>query len=266
MNTTSLLKAKLTIFIAVCRVAAAVSAIDVRKYGATFEAAADGITNDFAYAVGDHIGLVFTPPTCPYYSYHTNVGTYRGVSEGEPYGWFAGSEDDWSEIIARTDAAGGQSLLLETDAEILTNKLEKGVADEINTAIANEGAYFELEAKLVVSDVLDAGVSEGFHCVESGTPKSIVTFFTSHNETLLMLDSGSAAKFAIYAYCNDDNEHSPTNLVVFHAVMDASGGVTYTNEVFSSVHIDTTRYTKLRVEMKRIENPTASGDGYNVFL
>ena len=160
--------------------------------------------------------------------------TYRGVDAvtGEPIGWLAADEDE-SKIIA---ANGGQALQLNTDANTLTNKFASDVAETVNTALGSSGtAFFETEVKFVASDTPDAGIAGG----------------------------ADATKFAIYAYSDDQAETVTTNLVVFHGVMDAQGHVTYTNEVFGIV--DTEVYTKLRIEMKKIEDPENAGDYYNAF-
>ena len=191
---------------------------DVQAYGATFENAVNttvGELNDYAYQPNSGI---------------TNQN-YR--DEQAAKGWFAGSADDESKIIERVvDNVTQQALQLNTDANTLTNKFASGVAGAVNTAIANQGtAFFETEVKFVASDTLDAGIAGG----------------------------QDATKFAIYAYCNDtppEGETCTTNLVVFHAYEyeDEHGDIVtdYTNEVCKSVLIDTEVYTKLRVEMKRI--------------
>ena len=196
---------------------------DVQQYGATFEQTPVGtVVNDFAYTEGDGI---------------TNA-KYRVTQDvTDPYGWFAGSdESDESKVVARTDAAGGQALQLNTDSATLTNKLAKAVADEINAnGIAKAGAYFEMETKFVASDTPDAGIAGGT----------------------------DATKFAIYAYCDENATPCTTNLVVYHAYVNGNGDIDYTNEVFTSVNIDTEVYTKLRIEMKKID---AGSDGLmNVF-
>ena len=201
---------------------------DDQKYGATFENTAVATQNDFAYTVGDGI---------------TNV-KYRVVSGvDEPYGWLSGDpEQDESKIIARTDAAGGQALQLNTDASTLTNKFDETLAGQLNTGIADAGAFFETEVKFVPSDTLDAGITGG----------------------------QDATKFAIYAYVNENVEPNTTNLVVFHAYQDYEdesladkGYIGYTNEVFD-VDIDASVYTMLRVEMKKVTS-SGSGTTYNVF-
>ena len=162
------------------------------------------------------------------------AGAYRGTDNGNAYGWFQGSEDDESIVT-------NQYLLLNTDASTLTNKFSDTVAGELNTAIAADGAYFETEVKFVASDSDDAGIEGG----------------------------QDATKFAIYAYHDDADESNPTNLVVFHAYYDPldpalelNGGIGYTNEVISSVNIDVTKYTKIRVEMKQVD---VGGEALNIF-
>lgn len=194
---------------------------DSQQYGATFEQTPVGtVENDFAYTEGDGI---------------TNA-KYRVTQDvDKPYGWFSGSEEDESKIIA---ANGGHALQLNTDASTLTNKLAEAIADEINTnGIAKAGAFFETDVKFVASDTPDAGI-------EGGT---------------------DATKFAIYAYCNEEAETVTTNLVVYHGVM-GDLGITYTNEVFEDVTIDTEAYTKLRIEMKKLTDPNDPlQTQYNVF-
>ena len=247
----------------------ATSAAEVQKYGATFETAAGGVSNDFAYAVGDYIGGNY---------YNPDNNSYHGVADGEPYGWFAGGEDDESDIIARTDAAGGQALRLNTDVWTLTNKLQKGVADEITATIANGGcAYIEADVKFVPNDSLDIWILGGIggyrHAKSVLKLKDIGGFEPFWPPLFFVPASSTSPLFAIYAF-KDENEgyyhgnyyyHSTTNLVVYHGVMDANGGVTFTNEVFTSVNIDGTRYTKLRVEMKRLVDSKNPKVKYNVF-
>ena len=195
---------------------------DVQKYGATFESTANttvGELNDYAYELGSGI---------------TNQ-LYR--DEQAAKGWFPGSEEDESKIVARTDAAGGQALQLNTDASTLTNKFDATKAGELNAAItATSSAFFETDVKFVASDTPDSGIEGG----------------------------KDATKFAIYAYCDEEAETVTTNLVVYHAVMDANGDVTYTNEVFDTL-INTEVYTKLRIEMKKLADPENTEATYNVF-
>ena len=194
---------------------AAVSTNSVPQYGVTFEAAVSTTAplNDRPY-VAD-----------------TLIGTNNPTVGEDSYGWFAGSADDESKIIA---ANGGQALQLNTDSATLTNKLASADKTAINNAIAADGAFFETEIKFVASDSLDAGIKGG----------------------------EDATKFAIYAYCDEEATPCTTNLVVFHAYVDDNGGVDYTNEVFATL-IDTEVYTKLRIEMKKMD---AGSDGLmNVF-
>ena len=151
-------------------------------------------------------------------------------------GWFASPEDE-SKIIAGGPTGSSQTLQLNTDANTLTNKFASDVAGAVNTAIGNQGtAFFETDVKFVASDTLDAGIAGGT----------------------------DATKFAIYAYCDEtDPENVTTNLVVFHAYYDGEGEIAYTNEAFKSVNIDTEVYTKLRIEMKQMKNP--SRQNVNVF-
>ncbi len=196
--------------------AATNATVTVEKYSADFESP--------AYTLGDKI----------------STATYRDEVAGT--GWFVGSvEDDESAISNRLDAAGGQMLWLNTDSNTLTNKFAG--ATDVNTAIAGGaktgaeyvgnvanfgGAYFETEVKFVASD--DAKVD-----IAGGT---------------------DATKFAIYAYDDDDDASTPAKLVVFHAIFDpVNTGIAYcTNEVFD-VDIDVTKYTKVCVEMKKLEDP-----------
>ena len=199
---------------------------DVPQYGVTFETSASATAplNDRAYTVDTAIG-----------TYNSTVGENPVVGD-DAYGWFAGSEEDESKIIARTDAAGGQALQLNTDAATLTNKLAAADKTAVNNAIAANGAFIETEIKFVASDTADAGIKGG----------------------------ENATKFAIYAYCDEEAETVTTNLVVYHAVMDANGDVTYTNEVFDTL-INTEVYTKLRIEMKKLADPENTEATYNVF-
>ncbi len=186
-------------------------------YGATFEAATSETAplNDYAYEEG------------------TNITKYADAELAK--GWFSGAEEDESKIIAGGPTGSSQALQLNTDAATLTNKFASGVASDLNTAIAGNGAYFETDVKFVASDTPDAGITGGT----------------------------DATKFAIYAYCDDSAETVTTNLVVYHGVMDANGDITYTNEVFDTL-IDCDVYTKLRIEMKKLEDPETH-DLYNAF-
>ena len=204
--------------------AAQTTQTDVPAYGATFESAVSTVAplNDFAYTEGDGI---------------TNA-KYRVTQDVEkPYGWFPGSEEDESKIIT---ANGGQALQLNTDASTLTNQFEATKAADLNAAIAAAGAYFETDVKFVASDTPDAGI-------EGGT---------------------DATKFAIYAYCDEEAETVTTNLVVYHAYQDyddeslsENNYIGYTNEVFATL-IDTEVYTKLRIEMRQIDD---NGTQRNLF-
>ena len=181
-------------------------------------------------------GATFEPTTSAVapmndYAYElgTNVTKYA-VTGGNPSGWFGAAEDE-SKIIS---ANGGQALQLNTDAGTLTNKLESSKAEEINAGIAAAGAYIETEAKFVASDTLDAGVVGGT----------------------------DDTKFAIYAYADESKSPCTTNLVVYHAYYDGNGDLAYTNEVFDML-VDCDVYTKIRVEMKQMKNP--SRQTVNVF-
>ncbi len=159
------------------------------------------------------------------YEEGTNITKYADATAGK--GWFAGAEDDESKIIAGGVTGGSQALQLNTDANTLTNKFASEKASQLNAAIAGNGAFFETDVKFVASDTLDAGITGG----------------------------QDATKFAIYAYVNENVEPNTTNLVVFHAYPNehVEGGIDYTNEVISSVTINTEEYTKLRIEMKQME-------------
>ncbi len=201
---------------------------DVQAYGATFEpteSATAGQLNDFNYGLG------------------TNITAFTKTEGGETYGWLMdGVEEDESKIVAGGPTGSTQTLQLNTDANTLSNKFSSTVAGAVNTAIGNNGtAFFETEVKFVASDTLDAGIPGG----------------------------QDATKFAIYAYVNENVEPNTTNLVVFHAYYDpedetlaGNSGIGYTNEVFTSVTIDTEVFTKLRIEMKQID---AGGTPLNLF-
>ena len=229
MKYTTMVKSALALALGLVVGMASATTTDVQKYGATFESTgAPSVSNDYAYAVGDKLNAEAN-----------GQPKYQTVTGGATSGWLVGSADDESAISNRTDAAGGQMLWLNTDASTLTNKLESQVATDINAGIADKGAFFESEIKFVASDTLDPGI-------EGGTDD---------------------AKFAIYAYCKEDG--MPTNLVVYHAYYDPNdpdlelnGGIGYTNEVFSSVDIDVTKYTKIRVEMKQVD---VGGEALNIF-
>ena len=246
----------------------AASAADVLKYGATFESAANGVSNDFAYVVGDYLF----------------DADYHGIADGEAYGWLVQCDswysngeyhyysDDESMIIARSDAEGGQALQLNTDAGTLTNKLQKGVADEITAAIVNGGcAYIEADIKFVANDTLDVGILGGIGLsgIEKSGRSAQRLFFHHWPPFFLVPHSSTSPLFAIYAYIDEEGWYAPdsldaTYLVVFHCVMDSDGGITYTNEIFNT-RIDTETYTKLRIEMKQLEDPRNPGTKYNAF-
>ena len=255
------------------------SALDVQKYGVTFESVANGVSNDFAYAVGGNMvgGYWYWDEAREGYYWHPNDYSYNGVADGEPYGWFAGSPDDESMIIARSDAAGGQALRLNTDMESLTNKLQKSVADEITAVLASGGgAYIELDAKFVASDVIDAWrLGGGRFAQDVANAKRVAASWLYEPvwpPSVFSPRSSTSPLFALYAYLEEKEEYYnwsyhysyTTNLVAFHGVMDADGRISYTNEVFD-VPIDTETYTKLRIEMRQFEDPVNHGARYNVF-
>ena len=198
------------------------SAADRQIYGATFEstgAEQGSVSNDYTYVDGHAIS------------------EYGTLDNGVPVsGWFAGSTDDESVVTNLGNVAQGNVLLLNTDSSTLTNLFSSTVAEDINDAIAADGAYFETEVKFVPSDDPKAGIDGG----------------------------QDATKFAIFAYHDDSDEHNPTNLVVFHAYYDQNDALKYTNEVISSVSINCEEYTSVRVEMKQMAHPQ-SGDMVNVF-
>ena len=239
----------------ICLVVGAASAADVLKYGATFESAANGVSNDFSYVLGDYMA----------------EADYHGVADGEAYGWlvsyYGSYSEDETQIIARSDAAGGQALQLNTDAGTLTNKLQKSVADEITAAIVNGGcAYIETDIKFVSRDALDPGIPGGYVSYCSAKSASIAKLsLVRPPGTFFVPNSSISPLFTIYAFEDEEVEPPTTSLVVFHGVLDANRGITYTNEVFASVPIDASRYTKLRIEMKQLEDPMHPGDKYNAF-
>ena len=225
MNYRTMVKGALAFSLSLIVGAASAANVDVPKYGATFATSPAQYTNDqlgSAYAENQRIG-----------QYNTGTGD-------NGFGWYAAADDE-SIITNLGNAVQGNVLQLNTDSYTLTNKFSSSVADDLNDAIdgttANtEGAFFETEVKFVASDDLNAGIPGGT----------------------------DATKFAIYAYCKD--EGMPTNLVVYHAYeyIDENEDVQtgFTNDVFSSVLIDTTVYTKIRVEMKQI---TEAGTPINLF-
>ena len=264
-NQRTIVRHVFTLFLAL--VVGAASAADVLKYGATFEPEANGVSNDFAYVVGDYVA----------------EADYHGVADGESYGWFVwhcyngvdySDSADESMIIARSDAAGGQALQLNTDAGMLTNKLQKSVADEITTAIADGGcAYIETDIKFVPQDFLDVeimGGIGGYRSAKSVLKARIGGYDYVWPPSFFVPSCSTSPLFAIYAFKDEDfgynyYYHCTTNLVVYHCVMDAKGGITYTNEVFPSVTIEESHYTKLRIEMKQLEDPMHPGAKYNAF-
>ena len=164
----------------------------------------------------------------------TNDNAYvAGDAIGTYSNWFPGSVDDASAISNRLDSAGGQMLFLDTDGSMLTNVLASGVTTDVNAALAGgsvdtvtayDSAYVAAEIKFVA----DTEFNPGF---EGGT---------------------TAAKFAIYAYCDDSVETNPTNLVVYHGYVK-DGAIAYTNEVFTSVTLTPDTYTRVRVNLKKAE-------------
>ena len=157
------------------------------------------------------------------YTLDSLIGLYHtGYLDDGGYGWFSGSEDDASKVIA---ANGGQALQLNTEASTLTNAFDQATAAALNDQLATGSIYFESEVKFVPSDVLDAGV-------QGGTDDT---------------------KFAIYAFCPGDIEGATTNLVIYHAYYDENFEMNYTNDV-TDILIDTSVYTKIRVEMKQIDD------------
>ena len=258
-------------------------AADTQLYGVTFELAANGVFNDFSYAVGDNMagGYWYWDMELERRCWHPNVSSYNGVADGEPYGWFVShyyngvdysDSEDESQIVARSDAAGGQALQLNTDAGTLTNKLQKSVADEITAAIVDGGcAYIETEVKFVPNDTLDAGIAGGYGGFRSAkSAGNTRLIFYRSGATLFLPFCSTSPLFAIYAFIDEEVEPPATHLVIFHGVMDANGGITYTNEVFTSAPIDASyytalRYTKLRIEMRQLEDPLNPGAKYNAF-
>ncbi len=173
------------------------------------------------------------------YAYTNNMPITDSLlhNDATATGWFTGdAEGDESKIITRTDSAGGQALQLNTDASTLTNKFSSSVAGDLNAALTAQGVtYYETEVKFVASDTLDAGI-------QGGTDD---------------------AKFAIYAYSDEDAGGITTNLVIYHAYVNGAGNIDYTNEVFATPLIDCDVYTKLRIEVKKLD---AGEDGImNVF-
>ena len=156
-------------------------------------------------------------------------------------GWLAAADDE-SKIVERIAEGSTQALQLNTDANTLTNKFASDVASGLNTAIAGNGAFFETEVKFVASDTLDAGIT----------------------------GAQDATKFAIYAYVNENVTPNTTNLVIFHRATIGEDTV-YTNNAIEGITIDTEVYTKLRVEMKKLdfadynEDPEAEPQYQNVF-
>ena len=191
-------------------------ATDTQTYGVTFEPLVGAATVE-----NDH-------------NYTNNMSITDATLRDEVTGtgWFAAADDE-SKIIERIAEGSTQALQLNTESNTLTNKFASDVANAVNNTIGGLNdvtkgtAFFETEVKFVASDTLDAGIAGGT----------------------------DATKFAIYAYCDDQAETVTTNLVVFHAYYDANDEIAYTNEVFDTL-IDCEVYTKLRVEMKKMQNPS----------
>ena len=139
MNT-SLIKSALAMTAAFA-VGSALATEEVTKlYGATFEDAADGINNDYAYVT------------------NTLVNTYTGGNNSK---WFSGSADDQSAITDVGAKTGDQALKLQTEGGTLTNQFFSTLFDDINDARESAKVRFEANVKFVASDTLECGVEAG---------------------------------------------------------------------------------------------------------
>ena len=137
MKYTTTLKSALALALGLVVGTASATTTDVQKYGATFESTgAPSVSNDYAYAVGDKLNAEVN-----------GQPKYQTVTGGATSGWLVGSNDDESAISNRTDAAGGQMLWLNTDANTLTNKFAG--ATDVNAIMPIPGAVI-----LVILSVL----------------------------------------------------------------------------------------------------------------
>jgi hypothetical protein len=139
MNT-SLIKSALAMTAAFAVGSALATETVTQLYGATFEDAANGVTNDYAYTAGDLVSL------------------YSGANLSK---WFAGSADDQSTITDVDAKTGDQALKLQTEGGTLTNQFFDTLFDDINSARENAKVRFEANVKFVASDTLECGVEAG---------------------------------------------------------------------------------------------------------
>lgn len=139
MNT-SLIKSALAMTAAFAVGSALATETVTQLYGATFEDADNGVTNDYAYTAGDLVSL------------------YSGANLSK---WFAGSAEDQSTITTEGPCNGSQALKLQTEGGTLTNQFFSTLFDDINDARENAKVRFEANVKFVASDTLDCGVEGG---------------------------------------------------------------------------------------------------------
>ncbi|MBR4611149.1 MAG: hypothetical protein IKO40_00390 [Kiritimatiellae bacterium] len=165
MNT-SLIKSALAMTAAFA-VGSALATEEVTKlYGATFEDAADGINNDYAYTAGELVSI------------------YSGANLSK---WFAGSAEDQSTITDVDAKTGDQALKLQTEGGTLTNQFFDTTLSGINDARTNAMVRFEANVRFVASDTLECGVeADGdakfalYAYAPDGGPTNLVIF---HRDT-----------------------------------------------------------------------------------
>lgn len=171
MNT-SLIKSALAMTAAFAVGSALATENVTQLYGATFEDAANGVTNDYAYTAGDLVSL------------------YSGANLSK---WFAGSAEDQSTITTEGPCNGSQALKLQTEGGTLTNQFFDTTLSGINDARTNAMVRFEANVKFVASDTLECGVEAGgdakfalyAYAPDAGGSTNLVIFHKAvTNETL----------------------------------------------------------------------------------
>ena len=196
MNT-SLIKSALAMTAAFA-VGSALATEEVTKlYGATFEDAADGINNDYAY-VAD-----------------TLVNTYTGGNNSK---WFSGSADDQSAITEVGAKTGDQALKLQTEGGTLTNQFFNSALSGINDARTNAMVRFEAQVKFVASDTLECGVEAGgdakfalYAYAPDGGPTNLVVFHKVGNNatndvTNIEIDTEDYSSIVVDYFTNDQDD------------------------------------------------------------
>ena len=196
MNT-SLIKSALAMTAAFA-VGSALATEEVTKlYGATFEDAADGINNDYAYVT------------------NTLVNTYTGGNNSK---WFSGSADDQSAITDVGAKTGDQALKLQTEGGTLTNQFFNSALSGINDARTNAMVRFEAQVKFVASDTLDCGVEAGgdakfalyAYAPEGGSTNLVVFHKVGNNATNdvtnIEIDTEDYSSIVVDYFTNDQDD------------------------------------------------------------